>query len=200
MPAAPAGGGVRGWGRDGLGTGAQGRGREGAEGVDVDYALRRAMISRPIGLVLAGALAVLAFSRGQAVGDPSAPAVQERRQPPAAADAESEYNRGIRARVLKDWAEAAEAFKRATAFRADFPEAWNELGYALRNLGRYRESVDAYQEALRLRPNFPEALEYLGEAYVKMGRSDDARRILERLRPLDAHRAEELAEAIKTGK
>ena len=30
--------GVRGWGRDGLGTGAQGRGREGAEGVDVDYA------------------------------------------------------------------------------------------------------------------------------------------------------------------
>jgi NitT/TauT family transport system substrate-binding protein len=31
---------VRGWGRDGLGTGAQGRGREGAEGVDVDYALK----------------------------------------------------------------------------------------------------------------------------------------------------------------
>jgi hypothetical protein len=30
--------GVRGWGRDGLGTGARGRG-EGAEGVDVDYAL-----------------------------------------------------------------------------------------------------------------------------------------------------------------
>ena len=35
VPAAPAGGGVRGWGRDGLGTGAQGRGRE---GVDLDYA------------------------------------------------------------------------------------------------------------------------------------------------------------------
>ena len=80
------------------------------------------MISRPIGLVLAGALAVLAFCCGQAVGDPSAPAVRERRQPPAAADAESEYNRGVRARVLKDWAGAAEAFERATAFRADFPE------------------------------------------------------------------------------
>jgi len=39
VPAAPAGGGgVRGWGRDGLGTGERGRGREGAEGVDVDYA------------------------------------------------------------------------------------------------------------------------------------------------------------------
>ena len=33
-----SGGGVRGWGRDVLGTGA-GKGREGAEGVDVDYAL-----------------------------------------------------------------------------------------------------------------------------------------------------------------
>jgi hypothetical protein len=40
VPAAPAGGGVRGWGPDGLGTGAQARGSEGAEGVDVDYALR----------------------------------------------------------------------------------------------------------------------------------------------------------------
>ena len=29
---------MRGWGRDGLGAGAQGRGREGAEGSDVDYA------------------------------------------------------------------------------------------------------------------------------------------------------------------
>jgi len=29
---------LRGWGRDGLGTGAQGRGREGAQSVDVDYA------------------------------------------------------------------------------------------------------------------------------------------------------------------
>jgi hypothetical protein len=31
---------VRGWGPDGLGTGAQGRGCEGAESVDVDYALK----------------------------------------------------------------------------------------------------------------------------------------------------------------
>jgi hypothetical protein len=35
------GGGVRAWGPDGLGTGAQGRGREGAEGVDVDALILR---------------------------------------------------------------------------------------------------------------------------------------------------------------
>jgi len=80
------------------------------------------------------------------------------------------------------------------------PEAWNELGFALRNQARYAEALDAYAEALRLRPSFPEALEYLGEAYVKMGRLDEARRVLDRLRPLDSGRAQELAEVIEKGK
>ena len=115
------------------------------------------------------------------------------------ADAESEYDRGVRARVMKDWPAAESAFRRALAFRAAFPDAWNELGFALRNQARYQESLDAYLEALRLRPNFPEALEYLGEAYVKMGRVDDAKRVLDRLRPLDAPRAKELAEFIEKG-
>ena len=128
--------------------------------------------------------------------EPSSPAVEERRQAPALADADSEYNRGVRARVTRDWTEAVIAFRQALALRSDFADAWNELGYALRNQGRYPESLDAYHEALRLRPDFPEALEYLGEAYVKMGRLDDARRVLSRLRPLDAHRADELAEEI----
>ena len=132
--------------------------------------------------------------------DPSAPAVQERRQSPAEANAETEYNRGVRARVAKDWKTAESAFRRAISFRPSFADAWNELGYALRNQGRYPESLKAYDEALRLRPDYPEALEYLGEAYVKMGRVDDARRVLERLRPLDRARAQELAEVIQKGK
>ena len=73
-------------------------------------------------------------------------------------------------------------------------------GYALRHVGRYADSVAAYEQALRLRPAFPEALEYLGEAYVMMGRPDDARRVLDRLKPLDAARAKELAEAIDKGR
>jgi len=149
-----------------------------------------------IGLAVLGAVS----GGGLAAADPSSPAVEQKRQPPGSATAEKEYNRGVRARVAKDWAAAAEAFRRATALRPDFPEAWNELGYALRNQRRYPESLDAYAEALRLRPAFPEALEYLGEAYVKLGRLDDARKVLERLRPLDAHRAAELDEVIRAGK
>jgi tetratricopeptide (TPR) repeat protein len=130
--------------------------------------------------------------------DPSAPAVEQRRQPAGSADAEQEYDRGVRARVALDWGAAADAFRRALALRAAFPDAWNELGFALRNQGRYIEALAAYDEALRQRPDFPEALEYLGEAYVKLGRLDDAQRVLDRLRPLDPGRAAELAEEIKT--
>ncbi len=155
------------------------------------------MTSRLAALRLVAGIAVLGRAPLPSLADPSAPAVEERRQPPAAADAQSEYNRGVRARVARDWTAAVAAFRRVVALRPDFPDAWNELGYALRNQGRYPESLDAYGEALRLRPDFPEALEYLGEAYVKLGRIADARRVLDRLRALDAGRAQELAEVIQ---
>jgi Flp pilus assembly protein TadD len=155
------------------------------------------MISRLIP-ALAVVLAAAAAAPSVSVAEPSSPAVEQRRPAPTSDDADSAYDRGVRARVAKDWAAAVDAFHRALALRAAFPEAWNELGYALRNQGRYAESLDAYREALRLRPDFPEALEYLGEAYVKMGRLEDARRVLERLRVLDTGRAAELAEEIRT--
>lgn len=151
--------------------------------------------------VVAAAAAVCVLGVGTRVGfgDPSSPAVESRRQPAASPDAESEYNRGVRARVVGDWPAAADAFRRALTHDRAFAEAWNELGYALRHQGRYEESLQAYAEALRLRPEFPEALEYLGEAYVKMGRLEDARRVLARLRALDTGRAQELAEVIDKG-
>ena len=150
--------------------------------------------------LLVGLASACALVPGASAADPSSPAVEQRRQSPAEATAQTEYNRGVRARVAQDWATATTAFKRATELRSDFPEAWNELGFALRKQGRYADSLDAYDRALALRPDFPEALEYLGEAYVKMGRLDDARRVLDRLRPLDRSRAAELAEEIANAK
>ena len=154
------------------------------------------MIPRILALSLAAAIASGALAPATARSEPSSPAIEERRQAPAVADADTEYDRGVRAPVARDWTAAVGAFHQALTLRRDFPDAWNELGYALRNQGRYAESLDAYHEALRLRPQFPEALEYLGEAYVKMGRLDEARRVLDRLRPLDTHRADELAAEI----
>ncbi|MGH7342137.1 MAG: tetratricopeptide repeat protein [Candidatus Rokuibacteriota bacterium] len=156
------------------------------------------MIARLATLALS--IVALVHVPSASLAEPSSPAVEQRRQAPSEADADTEYNRGVRARVAKDWPAAVAAFRQALTLRGDFPDAWNELGYALRNQTRYAESLDAYHEALRLRPDFPEALEYLGEAYVKLGRLEDARRILHRLRPLDPARATELAEEIANAK
>jgi Flp pilus assembly protein TadD len=156
------------------------------------------MMHRPYRFLLA--VLGLLLTAAPVAADSTGPAAVPPRSAPSAPAPEAEYNRGLRARAAKDWTSAVAAFRKAVEQRPAFPEAWNELGYAFRNQGRYEDSVRAYDEALKLRPNFPEALEYLGEAYVKMGRLPDAQRILDRLRPLDAGRAKELAEEIQKGR
>ncbi|OGB96555.1 MAG: hypothetical protein A2Z31_09735 [candidate division NC10 bacterium RBG_16_65_8] len=139
---------------------------------------------------------ILLLSPGTArpVGSGPAPA------PVAPRSAEADYNAGLQAKTARQYATAVTHFRRAVEARPSFPEAWNELGFALRQTGKYEEALTAYDRALTLRPNFPEALEYMGEAYVKLGRPEDARAILERLKGLDAARAQALEEAIRTGR
>lgn len=142
-------------------------------------------------LCLALVLAVAAPQLAMAAGSGPAPA------PVAPRSAESEYNKGLQAKAAKRYSDAIVSFRKAVDIKANYPEAWNELGFALRQTGQYAEAIKAYDEALRLRPNFPEALEYKGEAYVKMGKLDDAKAILARLSPIDAARAKDLDEAIQ---
>ncbi|HVN85975.1 MAG TPA: tetratricopeptide repeat protein [Candidatus Binatia bacterium] len=113
--------------------------------------------------------------------------------------AESRYNAGLALTRRDDWKGAEKKFREAIALQPEFPEAWNELGHALKNQERYDESIKAYEQALRLRPNYVQALEYLGEAYVKMGKLDQARAVLARLQPLDQHQADELDRVISGG-
>jgi Flp pilus assembly protein TadD len=117
--------------------------------------------------------------------------------PTPEAIADADYNAGLQEKAAKRYPDAAASFRRAVDTRPNFPEAWNELGFALRQAGKYDEALRAYDQALKLQPNFPEALEYLGETYVMLGQLGEARAILERLRPLDAARAKELEEAIR---
>ena len=120
--------------------------------------------------------------------------------PGVPSSAERHFQEGVDAQKKKDWRRAAQAYEAAVKQREAFPEAWNGLGYSLRQQGKYPEAIKAYDRALKLRPDYAEALEYLGEAYVKMGKLDDARAVLGRLEPLDKREAAELRAAIDKAK
>ncbi len=51
---------------------------------------------------------------------------------------------------------AVECYEKAIALKKHFPEAHNNLGNALRALGRQEEALDHYQKALIYRENYPE--------------------------------------------
>jgi Flp pilus assembly protein TadD len=146
------------------------------------------------------ALALALIVAAPVVAGAAEPAPSPASRGPVQTPAEEEYGKGMRAKRAKEWSVAVASFRKATELRPDYAEAWNELGYALRHVGQYPDSVRAYDEALRLKPRFPEALEYLGEAYVKMGQLDEARKVLERLKPMDRKRAQELADEIAKAK
>jgi tetratricopeptide (TPR) repeat protein len=153
--------------------------------------MRETMIRRTVGAGLLFLLAVAAWADGPTPS--TAP-------PPGPPSAERHFQEGLDAQKKKDWRRAAEAYEAAVKQREAFPEAWNGLGYSLRQQGKYAEAIKAYDRALKLRPNYAEALEYLGEAYVKMGNLDDARVVLGRLEPLDKKEAAELRAAIDKAK
>src|SRR5262249_36302751 len=99
-------------------------------------------------------------------GELPTPKPKSKATPPVSGEAK--YNEGLAFTHKQDWRRAEAAYREAIVLKPELPEAWNELGHALKNEGRFEESVAAYQEALRLRPNYPQALEYLGEAYILM--------------------------------
>lgn len=152
--------------------------------------MRREGIERAIG---AGFLlfAVTGWADGPT---PAAP------PPGVPVSAERFFQEGLDAQKKKDWRRAAQAYEAAIREREAFPEAWNGLGFTLRQQGKYPEAIRAYDRALKLRPDYAEALEYLGEAYVKMGKLDEARAVLARLEPLDKVEAAALRTAIEKAK
>ena len=140
---------------------------------------------------------LLALTVTPAWGDSSPPAAVPATPAPTP---ERYYNDGFEYQKRKDFRRAARAFQEAITLRESYAEAWNGLGYALRQQGRYPDAVRAYERALALRPAYAEAIEYLGEAYVQMVRLDDARAMLRRLEPLDPAEAGKLRAAIEAKK
>lgn len=92
------------------------------------------------------------------------------------------YNaEGLALHQERDWAGAAQAFRRA----AEFDHAWSaprvNLGVALSQLGRLNDAVEAYRAALEHEPSHPVALFNLAAAQHETGHPVEAQRVVEHL-------------------
>jgi tetratricopeptide (TPR) repeat protein len=151
-------------------------------------------------LVTIAALGVALSGPRPAGADSSGPSAAPATSATGAPTAERYYNEGLTYQKKSDFRRAVAAYERAVKMRDAYPEAWNGLGFSLRQQGKYDEAIKAYQKALTLKPDYSEAFEYLGEAYVKMGKLDEARAVLAKLEPLDRTEAAKLKAAIEAKK
>ena len=107
-----------------------------------------------------------------------------------AADLQQKINKGLEA--------AAGDFERAAKFDPNMYQAYSELGFTLRKLGKYDQSLEAYNRALELQPNFSPALEYRAEAYLGLNRLDDVKSAYMTLFAGDRPRADILMGSMKS--
>jgi tetratricopeptide (TPR) repeat protein len=99
-----------------------------------------------------------------------------------AAPADPDFTAGKAAIDKKDWAAAIPLFQKVVARDQKNADAFNWLGYALRNQGDYEKAFVAYNQALQINPKHRGAHEYLGEAYLKTNNLPKAE---EQLKALD---------------
>lgn len=101
------------------------------------------------------------------------------------------------AKAKKEYEKAIKKFQKAIEKKPEFPEAFNNMGYCYRKIGKLDESLAAYHKALELKPNFPQAHEYLGETYLALDSMDQARGQLQILTELESPYADTLMKSIE---
>lgn len=92
-----------------------------------------------------------------------------------------EYSKAVKAIKKEDYATAIELLRQSLDKKPEDANAWNYMGFSLRNLKRYEEALAAYQKALELKPKHKGAIEYLGELYLQTDQLDKAKAQLQRL-------------------
>ena len=91
---------------------------------------------------------------------------------------------GKKALAAKNWALAADSFKKVVADNPKNADGYNLLGYSSRWLGKYDEAFAAYDKALALDPKHKGALEYSGVAYLKVNQKAKAEAQLAKLKAI----------------
>jgi tetratricopeptide (TPR) repeat protein len=109
-----------------------------------------------------------------------------------------DFATGKKALAAKNWALAAESFKKVVADNPKSADGYNLLGFSSRWLGKYDEAFAAYDKALALDPKHKGALEYSGAAYLKVNQKEKAEAQLARLKAIcsSCEETTDLAKAI----
>jgi pentatricopeptide repeat protein len=107
------------------------------------------------------------------------------------------FRAGLDLHKARQWAAAVKEYERALALGGRFPEAFNNLAYCYRKLGRVEKAIELYKTAIQLRPTFPQAHDYLARAYLAKGDRQAALREYEIVRRLDTKLAHCLWAAIQ---
>ena len=113
--------------------------------------------------------------------------------------AESYFNIGLASFYLKQYKEAAEAYRQSIRIDPyNSADAYYALGLVYRDWGKADEEIQAYKQAIRLRPDYIDAYERLGSRYMKSKKFSEAIEIFRQvtaLKPADAVAPNNLGEA-----
>ena len=113
--------------------------------------------------------------------------------------AESYFNIGLASFYLKQYREAAEAYRAAIKLDPyNSADAYYALGLVYRDWGKADDEIQAYKQAIRLRPDYTVAYERLGSRYLKSKKFNEAVEVfrqLSALKPGDAYAPNSMGEA-----
>ncbi len=113
--------------------------------------------------------------------------------------AESYFNIGLASFYLKQYKDAAEAYRQSIKLDPyNAADAQYALGLVYRDWGKPDEEIQAYKQAIRLRPDYTVAFERLGSRYLKSKKYNEAVEVfrqLAALKPGDANAPNNMGEA-----
>ncbi len=113
--------------------------------------------------------------------------------------AESYFNIGLASFYLKQYKDAAEAYRQSIKLDPyNAADAQYALGLVYRDWGKPDEEIQAYKQAIRLRPDYTVAFERLGSRYLKSKKYSEAVEVfrqLAALKPGDASAPNNMGEA-----
>lgn len=104
----------------------------------------------------------------------------------------------LQAKLNKGLENAAADLERAVKNDPQLFQAYSELGFTYRKMGKYKESMEAYDKALSLSPDYTPAIEYRAEAYLGLNRLDEARAAYTDLFSADRPKADALLISMKS--